>query len=131
MHLSTYQQLFLHKALTLFIASVWLINGLYCKLLNGVFRHEKIVARILGESYASLLTKTIGFSECLLFLWIISRIKPRFCAIFQIIMTGLMNGIEFFLAPDLLLFGHLNSLFALMFISIIYSNEFLLVKNRS
>jgi len=31
-----------------FIALIWLINGLFCKLLNFVPRHEEIVKRILG-----------------------------------------------------------------------------------
>jgi hypothetical protein len=31
------------------IASVWIANGLFCKLLNLVPRHQRIVARILGR----------------------------------------------------------------------------------
>jgi hypothetical protein len=52
--------------LTISISLVWLINGLYCKVLNFVPRHEMIVSRILGEEYSFIFTKTIGFSEILM-----------------------------------------------------------------
>ena len=53
----------LHKLLTYLIAAVWFINGLFCKLLNFVPRHQQIVAQILGEEYAVILTKLIGVAE--------------------------------------------------------------------
>ncbi|MEO5645600.1 MAG: DoxX-like family protein [Bacteroidia bacterium] len=109
--------------LTIFIFLVWLINGLFCKVLNLVPRHEEIVARILGHQHAFLFTKLIGISEILMALWIISRIKPRFCALAQVCIIAAMNTIEFFLAPDLLLFGKFNSLVALFFIAVIFYNE--------
>ena len=37
------------------ISLVWLVNGLYCKVLNFVPRHQLIVARILGEDFARIL----------------------------------------------------------------------------
>ncbi len=40
----------LHQLLTYAIASVWLVNGLFCKVLNWVPRHQFIVARILGKN---------------------------------------------------------------------------------
>ena len=36
-----------------------------------------------------------------------------------------MNIWEFIIAPDLLLWGKLNSVFALLFIALIYFNEFI------
>jgi hypothetical protein len=107
------------------ISLVWLINGLFCKLLNFVPRHREIVARILGNEHALLFTKLIGASEVLMFVWIISRIKSKWCAIAQILLIATMNTIEFILAPDLLLFGKINSIVALFFISVIYFNEFI------
>jgi hypothetical protein len=107
------------------ISLVWLINGLFCKLLNFVPRHGEIVARILGNEHAFLFTKLIGASEVLMFVWIISRIKSKWCAIAQILLIATMNTIEFILAPDLLLFGKINSIVALFFISVIYFNEFI------
>jgi hypothetical protein len=114
--------------LTIVICLVWFINGLFCKVLSLVPRHQEIVARILGEQYSWLFTKAIGLSEILMVVWIISRIKSRFCAIFQMVIVGTMNIIEFILAPDLLLFGRMNIVFATIFIVLIYVNEFFFSK---
>ena len=122
------RQLTLHKLLTYCIAAVWLANGLLCKVLYLVPRHEEIVARILGEAYAGPITVLIGISEIIMAIWIISRFKSRLNAITQIIIIGTMNILEFFLAPDLLLWGGFNSIFALLFILVIYYNEFFLRK---
>lgn len=115
--------------LTASICLVWFINGFFCKVLNLVPRHQEIVSRILGDHHAWLLTKVIGFSEILMIIWILSRIKSRFCAIFQMIIVGTMNVIEYIFAPDLLLFGKLNIIFACFFIVLIYINEFVLHPN--
>jgi len=119
----------LHKISNILIAMVWLVNGLLCKLLNLVPRHEMIVARILGNSHAGLLTKLIGAAETLMAIWILSRIKPRLNSIFQIVIIAVMNCIEFVLAPDLLLWGRFNAGFALLFIVFIYYNGFKLKSN--
>ncbi|MEP6795220.1 MAG: DoxX-like family protein, partial [Saprospiraceae bacterium] len=52
-----------HKILTYFIATIWVANGLFCKVLNLVPRHQEIVARILGNNHSRLLTFLIGLSE--------------------------------------------------------------------
>lgn len=117
--------------LTTFICLVWLANGLFCKVLNLVPRHQEIVARILGEQYSWLITKAIGVSEMLMVVWILSRIKIRFCAIFQMVIIATMNMIEFVLAPDLLLFGRMNIVFASIFIVLIYVNEFVVKKSKA
>jgi DoxX-like family len=114
-----------------FIAAVWIINGLWCKLANMVPRHEQIVGRILGEEYAPLLTKTIGILEIFMAVWIITKISSRLCAIVQILIVLAMNIMEFFLVPDLLLFGKLNGLFACLFAFLIYLNEFVIYKKNS
>jgi hypothetical protein len=119
----------INRILTYFIALVWLVNGLFCKILNWVPRHQQIVSRILGNEYSDIFTKAIGIAEVVMSLWIVSRIKSKFNAIIQIIIIAVMNSLEFFLVPDLLLWGKLNSLFALLFILLIYYNEFLLKKN--
>ena len=116
----------LKTILTIGISLVWLINGLFCKLLNLVPRHQQIVARILGEDHSELLTKLIGISEIVMCIWIISRIKSRLCAITQILIIATMNIIEFILAPDLLLFGRMNLPFAAVLIVVIFINEFIL-----
>jgi uncharacterized membrane protein YuzA (DUF378 family) len=120
----------IYKLLTFLIAAVWLANGLFCKVLNLVPRHQEIVAEILGLNnyYTRIITITIGISEVIMALWIISRFKAKLNAIAQIIIIAAMNIMEFFLAPDLLLWGKANSIFAFLFILIIYYNEFYLGK---
>jgi hypothetical protein len=106
------------------IALVWLVNGLFCKVLNLVPRHQQIVGHILGQVYADIATKAIGFSEILMVLWIFSHIQPRLCATTQIVIVLLMNVIEFVLVPELLLFGRLNIIFAVCFALFVYWAEF-------
>jgi hypothetical protein len=118
----------LHKFLNYCIAAVWVINGLFCKVLNLVTRHQEIVARILGDDYARPITILIGLSEIVMAVWIMSRLWPRLNAIAQIAIIATMNAIEFTLAPDLLLWGKANALFAFLFIVLIYYNEFWLNK---
>jgi hypothetical protein len=120
-----------YKVIKYLIAIVWLVNGLYCKVLNLVPRHQLIVARILGPDHAGFFTRLIGISEIFMAIWILSSIKPRFCALVQIAVVGAMNLIEYFLAPDLLLFGKLNAFFAFLFMTLIYCNEFVIAKKTA
>ncbi len=113
-----------HTLLTHFIASVWLVNGLICKVLNMVPRHQQIVASILGAEHARVFTILIGCAEILMAAWIWSRIQTRLNTIVQITIIGIMNSIEFVLVPELLLWGRVNALFAFLLILIIYVNEF-------
>jgi len=117
-----------HKLLSYFIAMVWMANGLYCKVLNLVPRHQEIVARILGDAPAPVFTLLIGLSETVMGLWILIGIWTRLNAILQIVVIATMNTLEFFLVPDLLLWGKWNAVFALIFIVLIYFNEFGLKK---
>ena len=110
--------------LTYVIAFVWIVNGLFCKVLNLVPRHQEIVARILGDDYARPLTFLIGISEVIMAIWILSGYKSKWNAWAQIGVVGFMNTLEFILVPDLLLWGKLNSVFALMFILVVYFQEF-------
>ena len=111
------------------IALVWLANGLFCKVLDLVPRHQKIVARIIGDFHPADLTRLIGFSEIAMAIWILSGIRTRLNALTQFIVVATMNALEFVLAPDLLLWGRFNALFALLFILLILYNEFYL-RNR-
>ncbi|MEK6155448.1 DoxX-like family protein [Flavobacteriaceae bacterium 3-367] len=118
----------LHKTLTHFIVLVWLANGLFCKVLNLIPRHEEIVGRILGEAYSRPLTIAIGLAEIGMAIWILSGAKARLNAVLQITVVVMMNMLEFILVPDLLLWGKLNALFAFLFILLVYINEFHLNK---
>jgi len=115
---------FIQNSLKVFIGTAWMVNGLFCKVLNFVPRHQQIVARILGNEHAGLLTKLIGFSEIFMALWIYSGVKTKRNAILQITVIATMNILEFILAPDLLLWGRFNALFAFLFILLIYYYEF-------
>lgn len=119
----------LHTLLNSLIATIWLINGLVCKVLNLVPRHQEIVATILGHEHAVLLTKAIGFSEIAMAIWILSGKLPRLNAISQMVIIAIMNILEFILVPHLLLWGRLNLLFAVLLIVVIYYNEFHLRPN--
>jgi hypothetical protein len=116
----------LNIALTILIAMVWFINGFFYKVLHLVPRHELIVSRILGSEHASVFALAIGIAEILIVAWILTGIKARYCAIFQMVIVAVMNIMEFILVPDLLLFGKLNIVFACLFILIIYVHEFVL-----
>ncbi len=113
------------------IALVWLINGLYCKVLNLVPRHRQIVGEILGNEHAPLLTTTIGITEILMVVWILSKIQPKWCTIVQIATIATMNIIEFTLVPHLLLFGKGNILLAAVLIVCIYTYYLLSTSPKS
>src|SRR4051794_33056931 len=114
----------LHTTLTLATSLVWLLNGLFCKVMDMVPRHRAIVARVLGEDISHFATKAIGGSEILICIWILTGIKPQWCALFQIMIVATMNTIEFFVAPDLLLYGRANAIVATFFCCGVFFNEF-------
>ena len=120
-----------HKVITSCISLVWIVNGLCCKILNVVPRHTAIVATILGEGNAHYFTLLIGCMEILMAVWILSRIQPRLNALSQIGIVATMNVIECILAPNLLLWGRYNALFALLFCFVVFINEFYLNKTLS
>ena len=119
-----------YEILTYCITTVWIANGLFCKVLNLVPRHEQIVGRILGNDYSRLLTILIGLSEIIMAVWILSGYKTKLNAITQISVVAIMNTLEFIIVPDLLFWGKLNSLFAFIFILVVYYNEFYLNKKQ-
>jgi len=115
---------FIPNWLHYFTATVWLVNGLLCKVLNLVPRHQEIVDRILNTDHARLLTLLIGLAETGMAAWILTGIRKRLNSLTQIFLIATMNTIEFVLAPDLLLWGRANAIFAFAFITLIYYNEF-------
>ena len=120
----------IHKIVTFGISLVWIVNGLFCKLLNLVPRHGQIVARILSEKYSYLLTPLIGVLEIGMAIWILLGYKSKLNAVVQILIVAAMNLIEFTFAVDLLLWGKLNLFFAFLFILVVYINEFHLNKQQ-
>jgi hypothetical protein len=118
----------LQRLLTYALAAVWLVNGLFCKVLHLVPRHEAIVARILGPAYASPLTRVIGLAEIGMAIWVLSGRYIRLNASAQLGLVASMNVLEFFLAPDLLLWKQLNIVFAGLFMVVVYTYGFVLPK---
>ncbi len=108
------------------IALVWVLNGLVCKVLDFVPRHQEIVGIILGEAWASELTLLIGLSETALAMVILTRWQSRLVTFLQIGLVMVMNVMEFFLVSDLLLWGRLNLVFAVFFSAYLYFHEFYL-----
>ena len=115
-----------NKLLNYLIAAVWIANGLFCKVLNLVPRHQEIIARIIGNAHAGVLTRAIGFSELAMAVWILSGFRTKLNAVAQVLVIATMNSLEFIMAPDLLLWGRFNALFAFLFILVILYNEFYL-----
>lgn len=111
------------RILTALISFAWLINGLFCKVLNLIPRHRQIVSEILGHDYASLLTITIGVFEIFMAVWVLSRFRHRLCTAMQILLVATMNILEFIIVPDLLLFGRLNIVVAAAFILVLIIHE--------
>lgn len=120
-----------YNYLIYFTACIWFTNGLICKVLNFVPRHEAIVATILGDSFSRQITFTIGVSEIIMGIWILSRFKSKLNAVVQITVVAVMNLLEFILTPELLLWGKFNSVFACVFIAVVYWYEFVLNKSLS
>ena len=121
----------LRTSILYFSALVWLSNGLFCKVLNLVPRHEQIVARILGNDFSRPLTVLIGLAEIVMAGWIVSGIHSRINVIAQIITVATMNLLEYLLVPDLLLWGKLNPMFAAAFILLVSYNEFAWQKQKA
>lgn len=119
-----------HIILTYLITLVWLANGLFCKVLNLVPRHQEIVERILGNTHSRTITIMIGGSEILMAIWVLSQEKSKVNAITQIVIVCIMNILELIFAADLLLWSEFNSLFALLFILIVYYTNFKLQKKH-
>lgn len=111
--------------LTFFISLVWLANGLLAKVCNLIPRHTQIVETILGSAIARPFTIAIGLAETALALWILTGIQKRATGILQIILVIGMNITEFILVPHMLLWGRLNSIFALLFAGLIYYHTFI------
>ncbi len=67
----------IHLIISILISIIWVLNGLICKVLNLVPRHEQIVKGILGEDNSRTITLLIGISEIIMAIWVMSRYKSR------------------------------------------------------
>ncbi len=79
-----------------------------------------IVERILGGRFDEVLIVLIGLGEVVMGIWVLSNWKRRLNAWLQISLVLTMNILETLLAPDLLLWGHFNIVWACAFLMIVW-----------
>lgn len=90
---------------TLVVASVWLIHGLYNKLLHGSPRHLAIVQSVPGLTGLSgvRMLAAVGAFEVAISVWVLSGKAPVLCAAVQTVSLLSMNVVELTFARRLLL----------------------------
>jgi hypothetical protein len=93
------------RALTPALAAVWLVHGLYNKLLGGSPRHLAIVQALPGLQgvVGARVLVAVGVAEVAIAGWMLSRRAPRWCAAFQTVLLLSMNVTELTYARPLLL----------------------------
>ena len=87
------------------VAAVWLLHGLYNKLLGGSPRHLAIVQSVPGFAgdTGRLVLTAVGVLEVAIAAWILSKRAPRTCAGVQTAALLSMNVLELTYARHLLL----------------------------
>jgi uncharacterized membrane protein YphA (DoxX/SURF4 family) len=75
------------------IASVWLYQGLWCKLLGRMPHHQAIVGMVpfLDASQAHGVLIALGSLECVLAAWVLSGVFAREAALMQTFLLACMN----------------------------------------
>ena len=102
------------------VGGVWLLNGLVCKVLNLVPRHQEIVGTVFGAEWAREITLAIGLGEVGLAVLVFAGWRPFLLAAVQTLLVLAMNVIELLTAADLLLWGPMNFLFAALFCGLVW-----------
>lgn len=76
------------------IASVWLYQGGWCKLIAPNDRHLRVVAGLpgVGPTHARRVLALVGGIEVALAAWVLTGRAPRSAAAAQTAMLGAMNG---------------------------------------
>jgi hypothetical protein len=76
------------------IASVWLYQGLWCKIFGRVPHHEAIVGGVpfLSAAQARRVLLALGSLECVLAAWVVSGIYAREAALTQTLLLVSMNA---------------------------------------
>jgi len=92
--------------LTSALAGVWLVHGLYNKLLGGSPRHLAIVQSVPGldGTTGRHALVAVGFIEVGIAVWMLSRRAPQTCASVQTVVLLSMNVLELIYARHLVLF---------------------------
>ena len=89
----------------LLVAAVWLVHGLFNKLLGGSPRHLAIVQSVPGLEglTGSVMLTLVGVFEVAVAAWVLSARAPRACAAVQTAAVLSMNAVELTFARHLLL----------------------------
>ena len=87
------------------VAAVWIVHGLYNKLLGGSPRHLAIVQAVPGleGSIGAAVLAGVGLFEVGIAVWVLSGRAPRVCAAVQTAALLSMNAVELTYARHLLL----------------------------
>lgn len=76
------------------VSSVWLYEGLWCKLLNGEPRQVRVVEAVprYGPRVGVVFLKLLGVIEVGLAMWTLSDIAPLICALVQTVLLITLNA---------------------------------------
>jgi len=90
---------------TVIVAAVWLVHGLFNKLLHFSPRHLLMVQSVpgLAGSRGEIVLTAVGLFEVALALWVLSGWAASVCAAIQTIVLLSMNVVELSVARSLLL----------------------------
>lgn len=75
------------------VASVWIYEGLWCKLLKGDPRQYEIVRSVpkYGPRFGAMFLRTLGVVELLSAVWVLSNKHQVLCALFQTLLLFSLN----------------------------------------
>ena len=76
------------------IALVWFYEGLWCKVLGGLPRHEAVIATVpfIGSAASRSMLTALGLVECGIGLWVLFGRRMRQAAIVQTLLLAAMNA---------------------------------------
>ena len=76
------------------VATVWLYEGLWCKLLGGDPNQLAVVQAVprLGPVVGTVFIKALGGVEVAIGLWVLSAFEPRYCALAQTALLVALNA---------------------------------------
>jgi uncharacterized membrane protein YphA (DoxX/SURF4 family) len=83
-----------NKPIRLSIALVWFYQGLWCKVLGGIPRHESVIAAVplIGPAAGHAVLIALGLLECGIAVWVLLGRWMRWAAIVQTVLLIVMNA---------------------------------------
>jgi uncharacterized membrane protein YphA (DoxX/SURF4 family) len=76
------------------VATVWLYEGLWCKILGRVQSQVQVVTTVprLGPQFGPPFLKVLGAVEVVLAIWVMAGMAPGLCAIVQTVLLVVLNA---------------------------------------